>query len=315
MDAALLAPVCRLWRLRLARLRPELAASGSPDRSLARAVIEDEAGRLLLVERLAAEAAPHKLRIAATLAALAAGGLSVAHPYLADGSGQYVLTMRGSYWQISPYLAGEPLPRPDWVCEAWRGRALADFLIALRRVSVNLSLPAGEPFRMGAFVAELYERIARLRPALAGELAPIAGPLLAHWLPPDESLAYAFCHGDPHPLNVIWQGQAMLAVIDWEFFGPKPALYDLALIIGCVGSEEPSALTGPLVRALLARLRASGGSILDDGALWPLVLAIRFAWLSDWLRRGDEEMVDLEMAYLRLLMERREELMATWAGR
>ncbi len=314
LDAELLTRVCRLWRVRLARVRRELAPAGNPDRSLERAVIEDDAGRLLLVERLAAETAPHKMRVAATLAALAAGGLTVARPYLADSSGQYVLPMGRNYWQLSAYLRGEPPPRPGWVREGWRGRALADAILALQVVAARTSLPPAEPFRLGEFVGELGRRIAHNRPALAAGLTPIIEPLLSHWLPPEGALPQAFCHGDLHPLNVIWRGQEILAVIDWEFCGNKPVAYDAALLIGCVGSEEPVALTGPLVRALLARLGQADHPAAGGGALWPLVLAIRFAWLSDWLRRGDEEMVALELAYLRLLVERREELAATWAA-
>jgi homoserine kinase type II len=312
LDAELLARVCRLWRVRLAHLRPELAPSGSPERSLGRAVIEDETGRLLLAERLAPAMAPRKMRIAATLAALASGGLEQAPPYLADGSGRSVLPMGDGYWQVSPYLPGDPVPRPGWVDEAWRGRALARFLSALQRVATLARLPPQERFSPGAFVADLQERLIRNRPHLAAEMAPIVRTLLTDWLPPEGALPLAFCHGDPHPLNVIWQGQAIRAVVDWEFCGTKPAAYDAALIIGCAGSEEPGALTGPLVRALLAGLRAASAPY-DPASLWSLVLGTRFGWLSDWLRRRDEEMVALEAAYIHLLVAQRAELMADWA--
>jgi homoserine kinase type II len=42
------------------------------------------------------------------------------------------------------------------------------------------------------------------------------------------------------------------------------------------------------------------------------VVAIRFAWLSDWLRRGDKEMVDLEVSYINLLVDNREALKDSW---
>jgi len=138
---------------------------------------------------------------------------------------------------------------------------------------------------------------------------------LGEWLPPEGTLATGFGHGDPHPLNVIWgESDTIRAVIDWEFAGIKPAAYDAALIMGCVGIEEPGALEGPLVRTLLGDLRTGGHPAGTEPALWALVLAIRFAWLADWLRRSDEQMVALETDYIRLLIEKRTELSMAWSG-
>lgn len=304
----LLTQVCRLWRVRLAQVRPDLAAAGSPERSLDRAVIADAGGRLFLVERLSPEAAPRKMQIAATLTHLAESGLGTVQPYLADVSGRQVLPLHGDFWQIGPYLPGAPLPRPGWVHDAWRGRALADFLIALRDVAGTLPPAAGAPYGVRAFALDLLGRLAAHRPALATRLAP-----LADYLPPDDALPLAFCHGDYHPLNVILGDGAIRAVIDWEFCGQKPVGYDVALLIGCVGIEDPEALAGPLVRALLGRLRAAGHPAAQPG-LWALVLGVRLGWLSDWLRRGDEEMVALELDYLDLLVARRASLEAAWSA-
>jgi homoserine kinase type II len=44
-----------------------------------------------------------------------------------------------------------------------------------------------------------------------------------------------------------------------------------------------------------------------------MVLGLRLAWLSDWLRRDDRDMVELEEVYVGLLMENREELERPWA--
>ncbi len=314
IDISTLTIVCRLWRVRAARLRPDLLPAGSPDRSLERWVVEDEAGQIYVVERLDPRTAPHKMRVAAILDALARAGLDKAHGYLEDSAGWHVLPLGNSYWQISPYLRGEPVPRPGWVQEGWRGQALADFIIELRRVTTGLSLPPGDPFSIRDFVITLDGRLSQERPELASQIAPIVEPLLDRWLGPDVPLHTAFCHGDPHPLNVIWQEQEIRAVIDWEFCGTKPQAYDVALLIGCAGSEDPEALKGPFVRALLARLRAAGHPAAADPALWALVLGIRFGWLSEWLRRADEEMLALELDYMRLLVERRDELRGAWGA-
>jgi hypothetical protein len=43
-----------------------------------------------------------------------------------------------------------------------------------------------------------------------------------------------------------------------------------------------------------------------------LVLARRFAWLSDWLKRPDPEMIDLEAVYIQLLLDNREIFTRSW---
>jgi len=42
------------------------------------------------------------------------------------------------------------------------------------------------------------------------------------------------------------------------------------------------------------------------------VVALRFAWLSEWLRRDDVEMIALELDYMDLLIEHRGRLRSLW---
>jgi|GEM_PF-3278684 len=42
------------------------------------------------------------------------------------------------------------------------------------------------------------------------------------------------------------------------------------------------------------------------------VIAIRFAWLSGWLRRRDREMIDLEATYIYLLIDNCRDLKNHW---
>lgn len=69
------------------------------------------------------------------------------------------------------------------------------------------------------------------------------------------NLSYAFCHGDLHPLNVIWMHDKIHAVIDWEFAGFKPDIYDAANLVGCAGIENPEGLSMPMVTAFLQSIR------------------------------------------------------------
>jgi Ser/Thr protein kinase RdoA (MazF antagonist) len=124
------------------------------------------------------------------------------------------------------------------------------------------------------------------------------------FFPVHDRLPTGFCHGDFHPLNIIWGNTEIRAVIDWEFCGTKPETYDLANLLGCLGMEDPQSLDGPFAGQLIQRLRKAG--IFSDTswqALPDLMLAIRFAWLSEWLRKNDRPMIRLEADYMALLLD------------
>jgi homoserine kinase type II len=46
--------------------------------------------------------------------------------------------------------------------------------------------------------------------------------------------------------------------------------------------------------------------------LMDFIVALRFAWLSEWLRRNDTEMIRLELDYMRLLIENKRRLQKAW---
>ena len=128
-----------------------------------------------------------------------------------------------------------------------------------------------------------------------------------------DTLPQGFCHGDYHPLNVIWSTNGINAVIDWEFCGYKPEIYDVANLIGCIGMEDPESLFGDFIAELIQRLRqAKLFSDLSWRYLLEFIVALRFAWLSEWLRKFDKDMIELEQVYMRLLIENKEKLMHSW---
>lgn len=108
-------------------------------------------------------------------------------------------------------------------------------------------------------------------------------------------------------MNVIWSAAGINAVIDWEFLGFKPEIYDVAMMIGCLGMEKPQSLTGDLVFEFLKQFKGSGLiAEISWAFLFEFVLCLRFAWLSDWLKRSDREMIELEAVYIQLLLENRD---------
>ncbi|HCG04391.1 MAG TPA: aminoglycoside phosphotransferase [Desulfovibrio sp.] len=240
------------------------------------------------------------------------------------------------YWQLSPFVSGAEPPRPDYLDHGWRGQAVAALLLALHRAGDNL--PAGLPPApvppLPAFIAGLHEAVARRMPEAARRLHPTRDALEAL---PDvlATQPVVLAHGDAHPLNLIWtpcgEGDeippstnplaALRGVIDWEFAGAQPILYDAANCMGCVGFEHPSGLGRGFAAGFTATLREGvasyglAGIPADTLRHLPLmVLASRFGWLSEWLRRGDRDMLEMELDYCDILLHHRSRLADIWAG-
>ena len=112
---------------------------------------------------------------------------------------------------------------------------------------------------------------------------------------------------------MIWGKDDLHAVIDWEFSGVKPEVYDAANMVGCLGMEHPSSLVADFAVNFIRDLKA--GSFFSDVS-WThfleFVIALRFAWLSEWLRKNDEEMISLELEYMNLLIRERTQLASAW---
>ncbi|MBG0776636.1 MAG: phosphotransferase [Desulfovibrionaceae bacterium] len=330
-----------VWGLQDAVEQPELTPPGSPERCAGRWVVRDGAGAEWLVERLRPDQEARRAAVAALVARLAARGLAQAVPCREPEGGGLVAHAAGSAWQVWPFVHGDALARPGYVLEAGRGEELARFLAALRRAaaperggeladgpdSESGVAPGDNPgpgggttdepgvapvFRLADYAPALARTAALRRPELADRLGA-ALERLHPFFRAEARLPHAVCHGDVHPLNVIWRGARVHAVIDWEFAGPKTALYDAANCLGCVGAEGPQALAQGLCPALAAGLRNAGGLDAEEaGWLVCAVAATRFGWLAEWLRRADEDMVRLELGYLEYLLDERAAIERVW---
>jgi homoserine kinase type II len=308
--------VLRLWGLEIQKIREDIQIAGSPDRCLFRTVIEDREETLYILEDLEAGFIPHKKMIAQALAFLAEKGLKEIPAYLPLGNGEHIATWQNHYWQVSPFVDGIPLDRPAYAFEGWRGRVLADFLIRLWETSEYMPFfDKSKTFSIISFNQDFLAKVESREPALFDRIRPAVDFLEQKFVDAHDDLPVRFCHGDYHPLNVIWSATGINAVIDWEFLGFKPEIYDVAMMIGCLGMEKPQSLTGDLVFEFVKRLKESG---LVSESCWTFllefVLALRFAWLSDWLRRSDFEMIDLESVYIQLLLENRDVFKRSWGA-
>lgn len=302
------------WVMEASGIRSDLALSGSPQRSEFRCVVECGDGKLVVMESIKKQDRAHKQAVIDRLDFLAGQGLSRVHPYLRTSRGLHIDEIEGRLWQASPYIPGVPLERPGYEFDGWRGAAIADFLIALETASRGApeNHPA-RPFSILDYIDDLMARIKTHDPGLIEPFELVAAFLHARLAPVHGLLPVKFCHGDFHPLNIIWSETAIVGVIDWEFCGMKPEGYDAALLVGCMGMETPDSLTGPLVTGFVRALREA--RVLSETswqALTELIVAIRFGWLSEWLRARDTEMIELEAVYMHLLMDHAEELSALW---
>ena len=306
--------VLKLWGLQLTKIREDIPIAGSPDRCLFRTVIEDREGKLFILEDLEAEFVPHKKKIAKALDFLSEKELTEVRSYLSLGEEKYIATWQNHYWQVFPYIDGIPLERPEYAFEGWRGPVLGDFLIGLWEKSDNVPLfDKSQSFSIISFNQDFLTKIKSREPALYERIRPAVEFLEKGFMSAHDDLPVRFCHGDYHPLNVIWSAKGIYAVIDWEFLGYKPEIYDVAMMIGCLGMEKPQSLTGDLVFEFVKRLKESG--LISEKSwvcLFEFVLALRFAWLSDWLKRSDPEMIDLETVYIQLLLDNREIFIRSW---
>lgn len=300
------------WKRRAASLRNDIPLAGSPERCAMRVAVEDEYGDVLVLERLSLGQARRREAIARMLDELARNGLGRSLRYIHADAGGHVVPHRGEHYMLAPLIPGGPPPKPDVVNHGWRGCCLGEFLLkfedAASAIPPELIAGLGTPLDLPAYATSLAETVRLRKPdahaRLAVSLERLA-PFFERW----PSLPVHLCHGDYHPLNAVWSKDALTGVIDWEFMGLKPLLYDAANCVGCAGSEGPEALTADFIMAIVAALKTGGW---DMTLLPETVAALRVGWLSEWLRHGDEDMIDLELAYLDLLTRNLDRLRTAW---
>lgn len=306
--------VAGLWQVPLKKIHRKIPVQGSPERSAFRVVLEDTDKRFFVLEQIASQSAAGRKQIAAILDLLAAKKLPQINPYLTDERGNYLLEHQNNFWQLSPFVPGVELDREKYVFEPWRGIVLADFLIALRRKSQKMTLAGSRGvFSLRNYIYKLVREINLYNKDIKNDIGSVVDFLEKDFLPVYEELPVAFCHGDYHPLNIIWSTDGIRCVIDWEFCGLKSELYDVANLIGCIGMENPRSLAGGLVGHFIDRMKRSGiMSQISWRYLTEFIIALRFAWLAEWLRRKDRNMIRLERDYMKLLMDNKTVLQKAW---
>jgi len=302
------------WNLKVTNIRRDIPIAGSPERCELRFVIECNNGRLYLIESVFDTDVHHKLKIISCLNFLSGKRLSYINPYICSVKNGYIVYCDDRFWQLSPFVEGVVLDRPEYVFDRWRGAVLADFLIELGNKSKKIPFfNSSTLFSIKDYIYKLISQIKTNDPDVLIKIEPVLCFLENRFMEVHDMLPVSFCHGDFHPLNIIWSQDSIRAVIDWEFLGVKPRIYDAANMVGCLGIEDPEGLTGELTCDFITALKEAGLISGISRELFPeFVIAVRFAWLSEWLRHKDREMIELETTYMNLLKDNAELLKNIW---
>lgn len=297
---------------------------GSPERVVARTVVRDIAGGRWILEQITEDNLARKKQIAEQLTALSTVGLQRIHPWTLTQENSFLQclekqqisscsefqTLEKSHWMLRPYIDGIPLNRETYLNDSWRMDALADFLVQLRNHSVERSGPV---FSIVDYAENRMKAWRGRYPPLAEQLEGSFLKLKQNFFPLHDSLPVAFCHGDYHPLNIVWGERSIRSVIDWEFCGIKPELYDAALLVGCIGFEDPDNLIhDPVVRLVKTLQVAEYGSSESWGSFLDLAAMIRFGWMSEWIRREDRDACEMESVYIDILVDQQDYISNVW---
>jgi homoserine kinase type II len=158
---------------------------------------------------------------------LAAAGVPTPRPEMGR-DGRRVRSVRGKPAALFPWVDGTMRCQASVDPEA--GRAVG---VALAKVH-DAGAPAGSPLGAGRFGPEdLAARCARVASAKDEAARPLAPSLHAGFLAfaasRDASLPCGLVHGDLFRDNVLWEGFAITALLDFESAFVGPFVYDLAV--------------------------------------------------------------------------------------
>ena len=309
-----LSEIVQQWDIEFKNDRPEIKIEGSPERISYRIVVEDTFNKLYVLEMFSEQRYIHKKIIASVLNSLREREICFIQPYLKTITDDFIFKDDATYWQLTPFIPGIPLERPQYFRDTWRGTHAAEFLIDLYKKTESMKISGQvQPFSLKQYVLEMIDLMKIHNQYEYKKLENVIHYLGSDFFKKYDNFPVCFCHGDYHPLNIIWSDQSINAVIDWEFLGIKPEMYDIANMLGCIGIENPRGLFLGYAMSFLDKVKKS--EIVSKRGLRYLLdcmMALRFGWLAEWFRKRDNEMIDLEITYLNLLLSSKDRIVKRW---
>ena len=303
--------VLRQWGLEDAELLDVPVNEGSPARVNFRQALRASNGDTYILECLPPEKLTSRLAQARFLLTLQVNDFKQVPAWLPTLDGNLGFAFGNAFWQLRAWVPGAPLPREEYAADEWRGTACAELLVALKEKSAHL--PVTDVFTIPHYISHLMRHIRSHNPALYNDLQPIL-ETLAPFLQTERDLPVHFCHGDFHPLNIIWGDHKINALIDWEFCGFKTEAYDVANLLGCIGMDAPENLTCGMALQFVKTLRQ--WDFLSDKAwrwLPETIAAQRFAWMREWCFATVRDMMVQELDFIWLLLDNADLLRSKWS--
>lgn len=288
------------WHFEAVRPAEKFPISGSPNRSVKRFVFHSGQGDFI-AEAFELRKKSRQIRQNEILEFLARNRMQGVFSWLRTVDGAHGVAGGGWFWQVRPWCAADPLPRKTLGDEAAFARIWSRVLLELKEFSPaensDLQMP-NENFAFSAYLPVLdrfaREKSADFYPRISQMLKRIS-PLCRQL----DSLPRMFAHGDFHPGNILVRNGNTAAVIDWEFCGWKPAGYDLALLLGCLGMDDPRWLSKGVIVDMQKELFARD---YMPRAAWEMltwtIAATRLGWLGEWIDLNDRRMVEQELTYI-----------------
>jgi homoserine kinase type II len=228
--------ILKTWDIKFNTTRIDKKISGSSERTDFRVVIEDEKNKLYVIEKINRNQYKNKLMINKTLQYLFDKGLKKIQPYIKNKNFDYISEIDDCLWQLHPYISNIELNKPKYVFDGWRGEILAEFLIDLWDKSKNLSyFDKNNPFDLRDYFLDMKQKMKIYNISEYNRIKNQIKYIEKNFLNIYYDIPILFCHGDYHPLNIIWTKNDIKSVIDWEFTGYKSEIYDISNLLGCIG--------------------------------------------------------------------------------
>lgn len=223
--------------------------------------------------------------VASLTATLASSGLPVPSPIL-NTDGSSLLQVKGKPALLMPKIAGSPPLEPTVdQCHA-AGTALAN----LHRVTLQLA-ETHESHRSLAWVERTAAAVAAHLPTEPKSLLSSSIMGLNRFVSTHKSLPQAIIHGDLFRDNTLFEGDRLVAIIDFFSAGNGYLIFDLAVAANDWAATGNTSKANQRMFALLAGYHAVRPLTGEEKGCWGEMLAI--AALRFWVSRLADQLIPL----------------------
>ena len=165
----------QLWGLSNCRERQDLQISGSPNRTLARTLFEDESGQVFILEEYDLRKKAPQIAQNNILEYFRSSHLPGIYPARRTLDGEHGATRQRSFWQLRPWVEADPLPRETLGDSEALAIQWSDILLNIKNLANSTAMPQayGERFCLASYVPRLQIFTRRNMPDLEADLNTI----------------------------------------------------------------------------------------------------------------------------------------------